>query len=409
MALSTINREAGDKAKGPRLQRMRCVLLIFQALEKSEKAHIYAAVEHKEDVILKDAKDGSDYLEQNKNFNPATTFTFNSPEILNTIVGFCDIWLEYAVKSKELSLGFYTTKVIGQEQVTQFMKTSGLKLPDKPILELLDAKNFDHPDLIPTCKQIVLKEYKSQYEKRDDSGFLNDLEKWTDADWKDFFSTIDWSFGEINEVLLKPLLIEKIKSCKYYNHTLAGREELILSRLLDILDEKQCMADILGKFVNMAEVQLVFKAVGSEAVDEKADDPVYKIWETLKPPEDKRSIIDKLQAVCAEINSQKLALYARRASAGRITHTNKELDKSFLSLRYRIYEKCEGDLLAYLEAKKGLPISETEIDTLFARLNADALEWVKSLSSDFSYSLKSPAVIEGIILELFDSCYLALN
>lgn len=409
MASSKINREAGDKAKGPRLQRMRCVLLIFQALEKSEKAHIYAAVEHKEDVIVKEVKDGTDYLEQNKNFNPATTFTFNSPEVLNTLVGFCDLWLEYAVKKKEVSLGFYATKQIGQEQITQFMKSASLKLPNKPILELLQTKDFEHPDLIPTCKGIILKEYKSQYEKMGDMGFLSDLEKWTNKEWKEFFSTIDWNFGEINEVLLKEVLLEKIKACRYYNHTLKGREELILSRLLDLLDEKQCMSDVLGKFINMAEVQLIFRQIGPEAIDERKDDPVYKIWETLKPPEDKRSIIDKLRAACSEINSQKLAIYARRASAGRITHTDKELDKSFLSLRYRIYEKCESNLLTYLETKKGMPISESEIDALFVKLNAEAQEWVKSLTTDFSYSMKSPAVVEGIILELFDSCYLALN
>ena len=100
----TINREAGDKAKGPRLQRLRCISLFLDAITKSDDPHFYAAVEHKEDVYLKDGRTGIDYLEQNKNFDSETSFTLNSPNILNTLVGFCDMWVEYGVKSKEVYL-----------------------------------------------------------------------------------------------------------------------------------------------------------------------------------------------------------------------------------------------------------------------------------------------------------------
>src|SRR5262249_54448095 len=156
-------------------------------------------------------------------------------------VGFCDLWVEYGVKSKEVYLGFYTTKGIGQEQKTDFIKVAGLTLPDKPILQLLQEKKFDHPHLLSTCKGIVLNEYKAQYASKNNSGFLTDLEKMTDNDWKKLFLAIDWKFGEADEDELSKSLIERIKKCKFFNHTLIGKEAIILSRMMDVIDEKQCL------------------------------------------------------------------------------------------------------------------------------------------------------------------------
>jgi hypothetical protein len=408
--VSTINREAGDKAKGPRLQRLRCIYLILDAIEKSEKPHIYAAVEVKDDVFIKDIKLQKDYLEQNKNFDEETKFTFNSHEIINTMIGFCDMWVEYIIKSKEVYLGFYATNNIGKESKSATVVKLNIDLPDKPILELLKEYDFDCPKLLPAVKALVIAEYKEQYKGKNGDGNIKNLEAFTDEDWKAFLKKIDWKFGECNEEETQKLVLGKLQSCKLFNHTHIGQEEIILRNLMDLLDERQCVTDLLGKFVNLSDVKLIFSQVSDSAAILKADDPIFKIWSQIPPPIDKRNIIDKIQAVCSQAESKRISFYARKTSGSRILQDDKSLDKNFLSLRYRIFEKCAEELEGYLKKiPAGTLTSQEEVDKLFDFLYAAAKNYVSTLSTDFNYTLKSDPVIEGIVLELFDSCYLALN
>ena len=407
--ISTINREAGDKAKGPRLQRLRCVLRVLSVIEKSEKPYFYAAVEHKDDVFLKNILESSDYLEQDKNFDSETSFTFNSNEILNTLVGFCDLWIEYGVKSKEVYLSFYCTNNVGKENSTATIKALGLGLPDKPMLELIQTNDYDYPNFLETAKQLILKEYRQQYQSRKDKGNLDILEGYSDEDWKTFLKKIDWSFGEMDEVALQKQVLGEIRKCKFFSHLCLDNKYLILSALMDLLDEKQTQTDLLAKFTSTADIELIFRNVASEQV-RLQDDPVYKIWDQLPPPIDKRTILDKVKDVCNGVSPALLGNIARKASAGRIVHNEKNSDKSFLSVRYRIYDQCLEDLDVYLkQVDKSKWASEEQVSQLLAHLQTCVETHVNTIGKEFNYSLKSKPVIEGIILELFDSCYLSMD
>ncbi|THU41854.1 hypothetical protein FAM09_07070 [Niastella caeni] len=407
----TINREAGDKAKGPRLQRLRCVSLVLDAIKNAENPHIYAAVEHKDDVFIKDASKSSDYLEQNKNFDEATTFTFNSAPVLNTMVGFCDLWVEYIVKSKEVFLGFYTTRKVGKEYKTTEIKSLGIELPDKSILELLKNYELDHPNLLPCVKALILSEYKKQNSGKKGQGNIKNLEAFTDEDWKTFLKSIDWKFEEIDEEELQKQVIQKIKDCKYYSVTaLSGTEETILRNLLDLLDERQCIPDLLGRFVNTSDIKLIFYQVGGGQIQTKKDDPVYELWSKLPSPTDKRNLPDKIQAVCASFDTARKKQLVRRTAMSRVLQDANTADKSFLSLRYRIFDKCEEALLEYLKNIKVENLnSSDEVMKVFNLLFDVARKHIQTVSLDFKYSFSSDTVIEGIVLELFDSCFLALD
>jgi hypothetical protein len=405
-----INREAGDKAKGPRLQRLRCVTLVLDAIEKSHRPYIYAAVEHKEDVFVKDISAGSDYLEQNKNYDNTSAFTFNSPEVINTMIGFCDIWVEYAVKSKDVYLGFYSTNSIGKENKTEAIKKLNIELPDKSILELLQEKKWDYKNLLESVKSLILEEYETQYSGKKGVGNIADLKAYKNEDWEKFLSSIDWKFGEFDEIETKRISLEKIKKCKFFDSSCIGRETSILRNLMDLLDERQCSPDILGKFVNSSDVELIFSQAGAQVITPRYDDPVYRIWASLPKPLDKRNIIDKIQDVCPSPNIKMLQRFSRKTGGAKILQHDKENDKSFLSLRYRIYEKCEQELSDYINKNSvNSQFSNDDIEKLFKHLFTCGKSYVDQISGEFSYSLKSEPVVEGIILELFDSCYLAID
>ena len=88
--MTTIKREAGDKTKGFTLQKQRAIALFFDAIKSNVNAHINVAIEYKGDVYLQ--KDQVGYVEEQKNYDANSKFSFNSRQILNTLVYFLDIW-----------------------------------------------------------------------------------------------------------------------------------------------------------------------------------------------------------------------------------------------------------------------------------------------------------------------------
>lgn len=312
--------------------------------------------------------------------------------MINTLVGFCDLWVEYVVKSKDVYLGFYSTTNYGKESKTGNAKKLNLELPDKPILELLESKDIDYPKLLPAVKALIIEEYKTQYSGKKGEGYIKILEAYTVEDWKKFLKAIDWKLGELDEKEAQAMVLEKLKRCKHYNHTCFGFEESILRNIMDLLDERQCATDLLGKLVSAADVELLFRQVANTPASPKEDDPIYKIWNQLPAPTDKRNIIDKIKAVNPHPGHKKVSFYARKTAGSRIIQEDKVNDKSFLSLRYRIYEKCEKELEDYLNNLQATLSSDDEVDKLFKHLYDVAKLYVSHMSTDFKYSLTSDPI-----------------
>lgn len=67
--MSTINREASDKTKGFRLQKLRAIKLMLDAVEKQETALFYTAIENVEDISHTDLSEDDirQYYEEDKN------------------------------------------------------------------------------------------------------------------------------------------------------------------------------------------------------------------------------------------------------------------------------------------------------------------------------------------------------
>jgi hypothetical protein len=218
----TINRDTGDTLKGPRLQKLRLIYKMLEAIEGNDNIHIYGAIEFQDDVFIQtNTSFGSDTLvEQDKNFSNTATFTLNNNQVLNSLVGFLDIWIEKSFSTKNVILCFYTTREIGKESTTNFITSTGLRLPDKPMLELLSNADFTYCNYLPLATNIIKEEYKNQYSKRPGHGHSSLVNDFTQEQWKDFFKSITWIFGSSDEVELKKQILQKIKSCKFFNHTL---------------------------------------------------------------------------------------------------------------------------------------------------------------------------------------------
>lgn len=400
-----INREASEKTKGFRLQKLRAIELILDSAEKSDRAFVSAATEYKEDVYLKtyDENNTNEHLEENKNYDSDTSFTLNSRQILNTLVAFIDLYIRWE-RSNNIVFGFYSTNNIGKEKSTERTNRLGIVFPDEPILQKLSEKKIDDK-IIQIIQKLLLTEYNLQY---DEKGYFSVIKNFDLIDWTIFINKIDWKFEQPNEELLENIVLNKIKNSRLFNHRLLNKEKIILSQLIDLFDTKQNVLDKTERFVNTSDVKVVFLVTESkENAEFKASDPVFKMWYGLAPS-DKRNIAEKINDVCSNFDKQQLANLVRKVSRFRYESDQFSSDKSFQSLKYRIFECCLDKLLFLLKNDSG-SINEELIHEWITILKDEARRNINDLSKDYYYSLKSDTVIEGIILELFDHCYLTFK
>lgn len=402
-----INREASDKTKGFRLQKLRAVKLMLEAANFSDSSVVYWAIEHMEDLY--EYADGEEYFEEDKNYDKDSSFTFNNPIFRNTLVSFIDIWFAKEL-SLNLKLGFYATNKIGKESITKLVKKYSIELPDISMIELCKkidiAKKSDTEEtkLLEAVRKFMLHEYESQYSTS--NNIFKELKKWSNDEWKHFLSIIDWGFEQKNEEELQNELFEKIKNCKWYSYSEHnGKEEFIISRLIDLLDERQSKKDYLERFVHMAEVEMTFLKIASPIIP-KENDGIWQMWDKIDNS-DNRNIKDKLLSVCKTANSKLLGQLIIEATEGGIERQTHEDNKDFLAMRYRVYSRCRKELNIVLENSSDLP--ESDIKDIIAKLKEVGYQEAKDFEQYYKYPVVTSTFISNIIIELFDSCYLAFD
>ncbi len=242
MATTTeiIDREAHDKVKGFRFQKLRAANLMLKAMREAESSYIYCAIENIGDFHLHTAstENVKEYIEEDKDYADKASFSLNSEQVLKTIVYFIDAWHTFNL-SPTLFFGFCTTANIAKENKIRRLIDLNINLPDEPLLRLL----VDHSPLKDIClaaiKSIIIAAYKDEYAKHDKNGNLDSIIKWSDSTWCEFLSRKTWYVGEKNEEELEKELAEELKQCSFYNYRLDGKEGHVISLLVDEFDKSQ--------------------------------------------------------------------------------------------------------------------------------------------------------------------------
>lgn len=405
-ATATINRSAAPSAKGPRLQRIRVALFILDAVAQRENVQAYAAVEVEGDAFLATATaaQSTAYSEEDKNYDADGAFTFVSDAVLNSLVIFIDQWLNWQF-SKTLRFGFYATVAVGKEKHAGRVKDLNLTLPSKPILELLHARDYSDCSLLPCVKALILSEYEKQYSKSASQGHLQTLQSWQDQPWKDFLGLVSWLFAHEDEAAAWKQLVEAVKKCRFYNESHEAKEDIVASALLDLFDQKQLASDYGERFVHASEVALLFRKVAAGELC--GIDPTWRAWKDVPPPTDTRNVTEKLTAACPSVSKAALSRYQRRTAAGLVELEEHSQDKNVVAMRFQIYDVCE-EAISQLTAKAS-GMTEGELESELARLTQAALVRVNQRANEYGYAHKTEAFIRGLVLELFDSCFLSLD
>lgn len=405
-AVTAVNRDAGQQQKGFRLQKLRAVEFIFDSLDKNQQALVYSAIETHEDVnhVASDEKGTQNHLEQNKAYDPDTGFSFQNSQVLKAVCNFIACWAAKDFSSR-VFFGYYCTNQVSKERTSDRTTRLKLTLPDKPIIELLTAKEHSYTNLFECVVPLVLDYAKET--KAWSQALQNTIAGWDTHNWKDFFSQVVWRFGQQDVQALQTSLTARVKSSPFYqNRSVHGREEFILSRIMDLLDERQSFQNPTERFVYGAEVKNFFLEVSSG--EAKLDDPTWQLWKGLNAS-DKRGLAEKIQAVCSSFSEKQIKTLSRKAAAGMLLNQGADRNKKILSARYRIYDCCKELLDKFIAQNAGAQISGSALDAQVDGLVVAAETRLKELSKDFDYPISNRETVKEVMLELVDSCYLAFD
>lgn len=403
MNISTIKREASDKTKGFRLQKLRASNLALEEIEKGEFSNFYIAIEQGEDVskITPDCSGEEVYYEEDKHY-PDSNFTINSHPVKNTLVSFFDLYLQRWRESSNICFGFYTTADIGKENETKASMELGITFPEKNILDLIQKDDIDD-SVVDIVHKLLIVEYERQYKDKKYEGNLDQLKAYDKRSFARFLKSIRWFFGDEDNEVLKESALLRIKNSQFFNFRLEGKASYILSEILEQIEEKQAKSNYSERFIDRYQIELIFKKAESHDESIKKD-PLWKGWDSIEAPVDTRNLKEKIYAVCGSFDEKEVKRLTRRACAAKLEE--RDSGKDYLSLRYRVLEACEEIIHSKVCSNE---LTQENISQIFEELKEKSRESIEELKKDFNYPIHNAHSIKSIVLDLFDSCYLSFD
>lgn len=405
MCVKTINRDAGDKLKGFRLQKLRAVEKLIDNFDCDSQHHYFCTIEYKEDVYEKIINDGqiTKSFEQDKDYKQGHKFTFNSSEIKKTLVSFLDIWFDNA-KSSNVKFAFYTNAGYTIEGNSILFKEHDIKPPSKSILENLRDHNF--PDeFLKDLSTLVISIYEEEYSKHKTEGNLIEIQKLELEEWREFFELIEWKFGMENEEELEEKILQKIRKLDIYDSRFIGKEQIILAAIEQLVEKSQNKIDKIEKFIHISQVKEIFYKHGNAFVKKK--DNAYQNWNYIEPT-DRRNLKEKFLDACKDFCNKELNRLSRKAISGRIEYNTVD-EKEASTFKFRVYEACEDKLNELLKSFDKNEFTQSDIENLLCSLLKAAKQHLINKSVDYDYCFKNDDIIYKTILILFDECYLSLE
>lgn len=404
-----INREAKSLIEALRLQKLRAVEYILDHINLHKDKDVAVAIEISEDVYA--LKTDSELYEQNKNYDPDSSFTINSEEVLNSLCSFLDIWIDNQF-SNSVDFCFLSTNQVAKEKKTQRIKKLNITLPNAKILDLLSSNNRrDISSVAGVVKDILFDYYREQYsEKSESQKTINALASISQESWIDFLCQIKWIFGYTSVQELEKSVEQKITRCRFYsNYDNKNQEKFIKSNLLDLVEAKSIKNHKIFRLVTVSDVELKFQQALYEKKQALQIDEVHRLWEQIEKPKDFRNLKDKILSVCPSFSEKRLSQLQRTVSMAKVTETSIKNSTQYLALKYRIYDFCDRELDQKLRIKNENKFSENEINNLISEINKACVVEFEDLKKQYDYGIERTGIILELFIEFIDSCYLALD
>lgn len=393
-----INREASDSIKGIRYQKIRLLKKMLQLINNNENVYIIGFPEFWEDLYIVGEKK-TEIMEQDKEYS--SKFTMNSIETKKALVSFIDIYLTYKC-SKDLKFIFHTNTEYGSEKKSKMLETLGLEPLKKPLFEYLIKRDFTN-EVIDFMSKVIVYSYEEIYNTRKSN--LKILKEMTIEQWREFFYSIYYEFGQPNLEEINKTIYNDIVECIYFTADLIDKEELIKCYLLETIDERMCEENPLKKAITSKEIELIYFKVRGEAPSSKFD-PNFEEWSSIllekEEEKDVRNLKEKILDVCESFPDRSLKFLSREATTAK-SEIKSLNTKQLNALKFRVYESM-GDFFEYqCELKENY--TKEELKEIIGLLKTYAINGIQDLKKDYDYGLKNEKIIEKIVIMLIDECF----
>lgn len=404
----TINREASDKTKGFRLQKLRAAIHMLKNMREKSFQYVVAGIEIHEDVFVYKESLGlsNEIFEEDKNYNKDTSFSFNSEPVVKSFASFMDIWIKNGAR-EGVEFVLYFTNRISKERFSKKDESQSFPALKEPILKLIKEKKWDEKGFLETCLALFKDGYSQQYINHSDTlGYVDMVEDMCVSTFKDFLNCVTIISEGGDEKELEQVLIDEIRLNASFDSSLLGREETIKSVILEVIEKRQGERGLFRRIITPSDIKCAFLEVRGNEV--RFDDPAHEAMAEIKENvSDKRNLKEKLE-IAKSFSKSKYSLLAVKVAVSKIEQKKMEHKKSVLSAKVRVFLKCE-EVLLKARKEKGEEWTEEDIDNALADLLESSIETMKDSCQNYAYALKSESFIEGLVLDLFDGCFLSFE
>lgn len=123
---------------------------------------------------------------------------------------------------------------------------------------------------------------------------------------------------------------------------------------------------------------------------------------------DLRNLPDKLAAVCPEISDQRIGLYCRELASGK-NEMIKFSDDEVSSMKYRVFEVCQNELLDFVESCDKSELTIKDLKYLMDKYEEHSEQVIMDRSQDYRYPLHNRNFLRKIVLDLINDCFLSFD
>lgn len=400
---AVIAREAGDKTKGFRFQKLRACIRLLNEIIANKNKRVFCAIELLEDsILIEESGPVLANVEENKNYSSA--LSFNSEPVRNTVIAFIDIDFRF-FNDESVKLSFFASATVGGERFSlDICQIAGVPQNSTKILKKLSEKQELTQDELKLCRVVIIEEYKKQYSGRT-GGHLVSIEKWNVDDVQKFLSRIDWIVTNDGNDELEAQALSRVTECPFFTHKHTGLEAFILAEILHAFEKNSENKYPTARLLSGIEIENIYlKALGQQTL-EKPLDPAHNSWSTIDAA-DFRNLQEKIKSVTPSYPTVSMIRLNRRVALAKDEAIT--WGREYVSLRRRLYDVCEN-ILAYKQATRTAPLSQTDIDMILDEMVTLSMRKLEQLGQTYYYRISDEETLRGAVLSLFDECYLAFD
>jgi len=125
-------------------------------------------------------------------------------------------------------------------------------------------------------------------------------------------------------------------------------------------------------------------------------------------PTDIRDFTDKVKDVCTEIRDVRIKKYCRDIASGE-AEMESYPERVMSSMKYRIFEVCQDELIDFTETSGSKKMNTIEINELIEQYTLRSIRVIEERSIDYTYPIKNKNTLRKIVLALINDCYLSFD